>query len=462
MIITRLKWPADHKILPNLDIHLTDQLGNPFKTIIIAGDNGLGKTTILNAINNIISGISCDFESFEYKIGNEVYIATQHDKEHIKVKKQGTEFHEVQLTNYPNRSPLDFGEFGEMDDVSPQHYKSFLSSASTEFLSSSGKNNEYNLTKQLLITLERQDNEDYRAKNTERESQGLPLMTISEFNSIHSKLEHFKNAFNKVFDVLKFNHIKSDIDSTQAIFTKGSNEEIDIDQLSTGEKQIVFRGSYILSQAKNADIVLLDEPEISMHPRWMQKILQYYQELLTDHTSGTQKSQLFIATHSDTIIKKASEQGGVLIIRLTKNGNSLECNKPEDMVLPSPTSAEINHVVFGISSIDYHIQLFSYLHSDIIAHDSTKGWISSVDNSIKGQPSFSPQYSKAYEHVRNDGSIKVYDTLTCYVRNCIDHPQSPDSHGNVQNFSENELEESIKFLRSLIIEQKEGRYDYTK
>lgn len=462
MEITRLKWPANHKILPDLDIKLTDAAGKPYKTIIIAGDNGLGKTTILNAINNIISGISCDFESFEYKIGDNSYIATQKDKEHIQVKKADGEFHDVQLHNRPNKSLLDFGEIGEMDDFSPQKFKSILSSASTEFSTSSTGDTEYYLIKQFLITLERQDNEEYRARNTALESSGKSLLSISDFNSRFSKLEKFKNTFNKVFDVLKFNGIKSDIDSTSAIFTKGSNDDIDIDQLSTGEKQIVFRGSYILSRAQNVDVVMIDEPEISMHPSWMKKILQYYQDLITDKTTGEQKSQLFISTHSDLLIKKAAEAGNILIIRLTKNGNSLLSNNPDDMVLPSLTSAEINYAVFGISSIDYHIQLFSQLHSNIIINDSNKGRITSADESIKGQSLYNHQYSRIYEHVHDNGHITIYETLPCFIRNCIDHPGSPDSHGNIQNFSERELEESIKFLRDLIIEQNLGRYDYTK
>lgn len=462
MEITRLKWPANHKILPGLDIKLTNDTGNPYKTIIIAGDNGLGKTTILKSINNIISGISCDFESFEYKIGNNSYIATHKDKEHIQVKKADGEFHDVQLINRPNKSLLDFGEIGEMDDFSPQKFKSILSSASTEFSTSSTEETEYNLIKQFLITLERQDNEEYRSRNTILESESKPLLSISDFNSNYSQLEKFKNTFNKVFDVLKFNGIKSDIESTRAIFTKGSNDDIDIDQLSTGEKQIVFRGSYILSRAQNVDVVMVDEPEISMHPSWMKKILQYYQDLITDKTSGEQKSQLFISTHSDILIKKAAEEGNILIIRLTKNGNFLLSNNPDDMVLPSLTSAEINYAVFGIPSIDYHIQLFSQLHSNIIANDNKKGQITSADKSIKGQSLFNPQYLKNYEHVHDNGHVTKYDTLPCFVRNCIDHPGSSDSHGNIQKFSERELEESIKFLRNLIIEQKEGRYDYTK
>lgn len=459
MEITKLKWPDNHQILPGLEIPLCDDHGNPYKIIVIAGDNGIGKTTILQSIHDVMSGNGCDFEEFEYKITADKYTAAYRDDEHLKVKKDNGDFHSVQLARQ-RRNPFDFGEIGEMDDVAPQKFKSYISNASTEFNSSS-EADIYTEIKQLLITFERQDNEAYKAKNIELEAAGNPLLSVTSFSNLYSKLEKFKRAFNNVFDDLKFRYIKSDVDETRAIFTKNSNEEIDIDRLSTGEKQIVFRGSSLLHKASDADIILIDEPEISMHPRWMLKMLKFYKDLATDSTTGQLKSQIFIVTHSDLLVKTAVEDNDVHVVRLVKNGNSLSCNKPDDPVLRTTTSAEINYLVFGLLSSDYHIQLFSQLHNDIVALDNRKGSIKSADTSIKGQPQYAAAYRKPYENVQN-GHITSYDTLPCYVRNCIDHPDSPDSHGDVQRYTNAELEESIRFLRTLIKAQKAASYDFSK
>lgn len=463
MEITRLKWDIHHPILAGLDLDLTDNHGNPYKTIIIAGDNGIGKTTILQSIHDIMSGECCDLEAFEYNIGVDKYVASTVDNNHIKVKKEGGDFENVQLA-CARRNPFDFGEFGAMDEYAPQKFSAAMSPASTDFNSSIGNNDGYDAIKQHLITLERQDNEAYRTMNIELEANGQQPISVSSFNRTDSKLEQFKRTFNEMFEDLKFHCVKSTVKDTRAIFTKNSNEEIDIDKLSTGEKQIVFRGSAILTQAKTSDVVLIDEPEISMHPRWMEKVLKFYKGLVTDHNTNTQNSQLFITTHSDAIIRKAVEEGDVLIIRLTKNGNHVVSNKPEDMVLSSPTSAEINYAVFGIYSTDYHIQLFAQLHNEIIANDSSKGKITKADASIEGQSQCTPQYLKRYENTSVTGgrSPIVYDTLPCYVRNCIDHPNSPDSRGIIQKYTPQELKDSTDFLRTLIIEQKNGRYDFTK
>lgn len=87
-------------------------------------------------------------------------------------------------------------------------------------------------------------------------------------------------------------------------FTK-VGKSIPIDKLSTGEKQIVFRGIFLLRNSGVLEdaAVMIDEPELSMHPKWQAKILEFYKGLFTN--GGAQKAQLFFATHSDHVLKQA-------------------------------------------------------------------------------------------------------------------------------------------------------------
>ena len=86
---------------------------------------------------------------------------------------------------------------------------------------------------------------------------------------------------------------------------------------STGEKQVVYRGTLLLEGDSAPSLAMIDEPELSMHPKWQGKSLQYYRSLFTDSTTHQQRSQVFIATHSDHIIRNAfSSLADTLIIRL--------------------------------------------------------------------------------------------------------------------------------------------------
>ena len=61
---------------------------------------------------------------------------------------------------------------------------------------------------------------------------------------------------------------------------KKRGRDVDIASLSSGEKQIVFRGAFLLrnQQSAKGSVILIDEPEISLHPIWQEKIYDYYRK----------------------------------------------------------------------------------------------------------------------------------------------------------------------------------------
>jgi predicted ATP-dependent endonuclease of OLD family len=71
--------------------------------------------------------------------------------------------------------------------------------------------------------------------------------------------------------------------------------EIELSDLSSGEKQmIIFLGETLLQEG-NTHIFLADEPELSLHVEW--------QESLVDNIKALNpEAQIFFATHSPDII----------------------------------------------------------------------------------------------------------------------------------------------------------------
>ena len=108
-----------------------------------------------------------------------------------------------------------------------------------------------------------------------------------------------------MFTDLKFEGITNSNGFKDVLFKNKKNDEIRIDDLSTGEKQIVIRGGYMLKYQKfiKSNFILIDEPELSLHPEWQKKILQFYKKLFTDE-NGKQTAQIFVATHSPFIIQQ--------------------------------------------------------------------------------------------------------------------------------------------------------------
>jgi predicted ATP-binding protein involved in virulence len=168
-----------------------------------------------------------------------------------------------------------------------------------------------------------------------------------------------------------------------------------------------------------------------MHPRWQEKILDYYRNLFLKDSH--QVAQLIFATHSEYVIKRALQnRANVLIVVLKEENGEIIPEKITALsVLPSITAAETNYLAFNIVSVDYHIQLYGYLQS---ITQNTR--IKDCDTYIKNHPSYDVN-----KHSKVSGfNSTQYDTLCTYIRNAINHPDS----GNM--FTKDELKTSTELL----------------
>ena len=72
-MITRIKWKS-HPVLGNLELDPTDDQGRPYNTIIFAGENGTGKTKILETLSTFLNlGEITPFDYIEYRIDDKTY-----------------------------------------------------------------------------------------------------------------------------------------------------------------------------------------------------------------------------------------------------------------------------------------------------------------------------------------------------------------------------------------------------
>lgn len=77
-----------------------------------------------------------------------------------------------------------------------------------------------------------------------------------------------------------------------------NNDQIVIfDNLSSGEQQLLLMFSRIISNISHGDVMLIDEPEVSMHIEWQQKL-----PYLFDMISEEYQASFVVATHSPIII----------------------------------------------------------------------------------------------------------------------------------------------------------------
>ena len=160
---------------------------------------------------------------------------------------------------------------------------------------------------QLLIDIQSLDSQDFA--NWGKANVGKPV----DETKLDNRLKRFTSAFNFMFPTKRFKHIDNVQSHKSIIFTE-NEKEMSIEKLSSGEKQIEIRGSFLLKDIKsnNGALILIDEPEISLHPTWQIKILDYYKRLFIN--DNVQTSQIIVTTHSPFIIHNSSRSNDKVII----------------------------------------------------------------------------------------------------------------------------------------------------
>uniref|UniRef100_UPI001BCF1E03 AAA family ATPase n=1 Tax=Providencia rettgeri TaxID=587 RepID=UPI001BCF1E03 len=73
------------------------------------------------------------------------------------------------------------------------------------------------------------------------------------------------------------------------------NKNIKIEDLSSGERQLLYILASVANTKNKPAILLMDEPEISLHLSWQEKLISSIKEL-------NERCQIIIVTHSPAIV----------------------------------------------------------------------------------------------------------------------------------------------------------------
>ncbi|HEV7323279.1 MAG TPA: AAA family ATPase [Ensifer sp.] len=86
----------------------------------------------------------------------------------------------------------------------------------------------------------------------------------------------------------------------------------DLDELSSGEKEILYGYLRIRSSAPNNSIILLDEPELHLNPRLIRNLPEFYRK----HLGESLNNQLWLVTHSDALLREAVGKPGFNVFHM--------------------------------------------------------------------------------------------------------------------------------------------------
>jgi predicted ATPase len=361
MRIRKIKY-ENHPLFGNTEFDFTNDKGNTVNTIIIAGENGVGKSLLLNDIfdfsnNKLSENIRDEKKMIEFEITNsDLEILKNHSSlKHYFTTTFSTKIFQISY-NY-NLSSWDQinvsfkinGGFSPpmvgtvfalketkrilnclFSDVEINFNSKSISTVTSGNLDNSSLSSQRSNTNlateitQLLIDVQSLD--ALELNEWVRNNRGK----VVEENIVDTRIRRFTTAFDYIFETKKYKRIENLNKQKQIIFQEG-DREMNINQLSSGEKQIVFRGGFLIKDKESSKgaLVLIDEPEISMHPNWQLKILNFFKKLFTS-SEGIQTSQLIIATHSPFIIHNSNRMDDkVIVLKRNEENKTIILHQPK-------------------------------------------------------------------------------------------------------------------------------------
>ncbi|MEH2331263.1 AAA family ATPase [Nostoc sp.] len=91
----------------------------------------------------------------------------------------------------------------------------------------------------------------------------------------------------------------------------------DINELSSGEKEVLYGYLRLRNTAPRNSVLLMDEPELHLNPRLISGLASFYHK----HLGKPLGNQLWLVTHSDTLIREAVERDDFRVFHIQPPSN---------------------------------------------------------------------------------------------------------------------------------------------
>lgn len=296
----------NYKVFDHLELDFTDKNGQVLDTIVLAGLNGSGKTTVLELLRDLIDGNTPQYlrENTEFKL--EILFAKRNFVNHT-------------FPNFEHNDLIYHSSFPKSEEYDILFF---------EYKGTQNRINDFELlghtldflygNMQFIDTIHQAIYFYANEKHIKREkgygniieatfaadSQLIKLDILFAIQQTvfsnpdqtpRSIFTQQVNNLNKIFKNLNIKSKLIQLSEKDMTFESVNGQKIGFDDLSSGEKMLYFMG-FTLNQYNPQDaLIMVDEPEDSLHPKWQQQIVRFFNNVGSNN-------QVILATHSPQII----------------------------------------------------------------------------------------------------------------------------------------------------------------
>ncbi|OME78622.1 hypothetical protein BK120_23065 [Paenibacillus sp. FSL A5-0031] len=140
--------------------------------------------------------------------------------------------------------------------------------------------------------------------------------------------------------------------------------EVPLSEFSSGELTMIYRFLPLVMEIEHNSIILIDEPETHLHPKWAQEFIGYLLELFGDFNT-----HIILATHSPIIISDVPTESLVI---LDKANGVISQRLPNDRTF-GVSSTDILKDVFFMKQLpgNQSAELIKRIENQLISGDPT-------------------------------------------------------------------------------------------
>lgn len=141
-------------------------------------------------------------------------------------------------------------------------------------------------------------------------------------------------------------------------------DEVELTKVGTGAQRMIlaaliryYATSKVAAGKGEKTLLVLEEPELCLHPRWKEKLREALERLVKDGVT------VLITTHDPFFVKFEEANKIYEVRRDPKTGATQIEEQTESPLLGYRSDAEINYLIFHVASPTYFLELYEYLYS---------------------------------------------------------------------------------------------------
>ncbi len=266
------------------------------------------------------------------------------------------------------------------------------------------------------------------------------LVKVNRSTALSSSVKRFNELTNLKIEL---RHVdSSELFSRSFLAQKiGENNYVSIDRIGKGYQLLLalLVKKEVAKTKKHDLIVMIDEAEMHLHPSLQQILVQEIMEL-------SKSVQVFITSHSPIFVHElflADAIGNTKKHLLKKGADGSVVNvEIKEALLPRATPAEINYLAFNYPTLEYHNELYGQL-----------SYLKNISSPSGLDRELGISDDEKRDWKRDNGYVEKL-SIHSILRNSFHHKENKENEYCTDQFIMDNLQESIKFLRERIREER--------